>query len=375
MSFKSIFNVLALLVLYLCFPMAALSGESEICFNFYVVSKKSINESEVAVYEKQKKLVLNQLSRTQLVFDENKKRNCPQFKFTEGIVKKIQWEKALLLSQPLDFDKSNSLSNYYLMKTNQAADALDELTKVIKQQANIKYYLFLEYSPVRKIVYAENTLHKLLASSSSSENKKLELRIKEGIKIIKQKLNDFENGDSSTLIAKDRERVKQYEDVDQASALTWQKGEMTLWNDIEAQNTSIELKNLFKRYRSPENECLDVYVIPSAKSPSQDVKEVEENGKWTKRGGAALSSRLFPRTTNGKGNGIILTYNSRLTENRLAHELGHLLLDNNNAHRDKEEKDLMHADSKGGSYLSETECNRINENLNAFFTGKNKIIQ
>ncbi|MGB1801289.1 MAG: ImmA/IrrE family metallo-endopeptidase, partial [Gammaproteobacteria bacterium] len=178
--------------------------------------------------------------------------------------------------------------------------------------------------------------------------------------------------DSDKLLVKDRERVKQYEAIDDTSATSWKKGEMILWNDLEAQNTSIEIKNLLNRYRTPENQCLDVYVVPAAKTPSRSIKEAKDYGRLTHRGGAALSSRLFPRTTANKGHAIILTYNSGSSEYRLAHELGHLLIHKNNAHEGKVEKDLMHANSRGGSYLSEAECREIAINLRNFRGGTSK---
>ncbi len=75
------------------------------------------------------------------------------------------------------------------------------------------------------------------------------------------------------------------------------------------------------------------------------------------------TSKNFPRTTAGRGPAIILTYNSRLNENRLAHEFGHLLLIKGDAHENKKEKDLMHENSRGGYYLNEMECNDISENI------------
>ena len=141
---------------------------------------------------------------------------------------------------------------------------------------------------------------------------------------------------------------------------------LTFWNDIEAQDTSIELKNLLHRYRTPTNQCLDVYLVPFGKSPSKTNIELQENGEWTIRGGAALSEKYFPRTTDGRGHAIILTQDIRRTENRLAHELGHLLINKPDAHFGKEAKDLMYENSKGGHYLDGEECNEIRKNITSF---------
>ena len=352
-------------LLLCCTEVIAEINSKQICFNFYVVSKQTNSSSELEVFAKQKQIALTQLSRAQTVFDENIKRNCPQLKFEKGNVNKISWKEALDLSLPLDFDRELEPHQYYLIRTEQALKELREISSAIKQKQNMKYYLFLEYSPVRKIVYAENALQKLRKQESKQDSETLGKDIKKEIEVIKQKLNSYGEY-AEQLIAKDRERVAKYESTDAASAASWEKGIMILWNDIEAQNTSIELKNLLKKYRSPENQCLDVYIIPDAKTPSRDISEVNGNGRWTQRGGAAISSRLFPRTTANKGHAILLTYNTRPTENRLAHELGHLLIHKKNAHKDKKEKDLMFADSKGGSYLNEDECDEININIKSF---------
>lgn len=360
----------------LCFPTFAFSESrnKQLCFNSYIITKSSSRQSEQEVYEKQKKILFNQIAQTQLAFEKNKEQNCPIVEVKKGVTKRIDWQSALLLSQPLDFNGADNLQNYYLYKTQESLRSLQKIVEVIKKEKNLKYYSFLEYQPIRKVVYAELALDKLMSFTSHAENKSLEKVIQNESQIIMQKMEKFE-ADSNQLLIKDRERVKQYDAIDNASATSWKTGEMVLWNDLEAQNTSIEVKNLLKRYRTPENECLDIYVIPAAKTPSRSIKETNDYGRLTHRGGAALSSALFPRTTAKKGHAIILTYNSRPFEYRLAHELGHLLIHKKNAHKGKVEKDLMHANSRGGSYLNEAECREISINLKSFHGGGAKTVQ
>lgn len=354
----------------LFFPVFAFSeiNNKQLCFNSYIITKSTDKHSEHEVYEKQKKILFNQFSRTQLAFEKNKEQNCPIVVVKKGITKRVDWQSALLLSQPLDFNESGSLEDYYLLKTRESLKSLQKITEIIKKHENLKYYAFLEYQPIRKIVYAELSLDKLKLFKAYTENKNLGKMIQNEIHLIMQKMEEFETN-SNELLIKDRERIKQYDAIDKASATSWKTGEMILWNDLEAQNTSIEIKNLLNRYRAPENQCLDIYVIPAAKTPSMSIKEAEGNGRLTERGGAALSSRLFPRTTANKGHAIILTYNSNPSEYRLAHELGHLLIHKNNAHKDKVEKDLMHENSRGGYYLSKAECHEISINLKNFHGG------
>ena len=366
---KTIFLLLFSLVL----PTVALSKteSKQLCFNFYIITKSTDKYSELDVYEKQKKIIFNQLAQTQLVLEKNKERNCPQVDFKKGITKRIDWQSALLLSQSLGFDGTDSLENYYSIKVQETLKSLKKITEVIRKQKNLKYYAFLEYQPIRKIVYAEQAIEKLNSLNVDIKHNGFEALLKSETQTIMQKMEEFETN-SMELLIKDRERVEQYDTIDNASADSWKTGEMIIWNDLEAQNTSIEMKNLLNRYRTPENQCLDVYVIPSAKTPSRSIKEAEGNGRLTDRGGAALSSALFPRTTANKGHAIILTYNTRPSETKLAHELGHLLLDKKNAHKGKKEKDLMFGHSRGGSYLSEAECHEISLNLKDFHGGTAK---
>ncbi len=363
---------LMFLVLFsiLCFPVFAFSEikNKQLCFNSYIITKSTGKHSEQKVYEKQKKILFNQFARTQLAFEKNKEQNCPTVDVKKGIIKRVDWQSALLLSQPLDFGEAGNLENFYLLKTQESLKSLQKITEIIEKNKNLKHYSFLEYQPIRHVVYAELALAKLKLFESYARNKSLEKMIQNETHLIMQKMEEFEV-DSNKLLIKDRERVKQYDAIDIASAASWKRGEMILWNDLEAQNTSVEIKNLLNRYRAPENQCLDVYVIPASKTPSMSIKEVERNGRLTERGGAALSSRLFPRTTEGKGHAIILTYNSNHFEYRLAHELGHLLIHRKNAHEGKVEKDLMHENSRGGYYLSEAECNEISINLKNFHGG------
>lgn len=358
----------------LCFPVFAFSESKnkQLCFNAYIITKSSSKQSEQEVYEKQKKILFNQIAQTQLVFEKNKQQNCPTVEVKKGVTKRIDWQSALLLSQPLDFNSADNLQNYYLRKTQESLKSLQKIVEVIKKQKNLKYYSFLEYQPIRKVVYAELALDKLKSFINHAKNKSLGKMIQNESQVIMQKMEEFEEA-SNQLLIKDRERVRQYDAIDNASATSWKTGEMVLWNDLEAQNTSIEMKNLLNRYRTSENQCLDVYIIPSAKTPSRSIKEAKDYGRLTHRGGAALSSTLFPRTTANKGHAIILTYNSRPSEYRLAHELGHLLIHKKNAHEGKVEKDLMYENSRGGYYLSKAECYEISINLKNFHGGTAKI--
>jgi len=368
---------LVCLICFVIFPVLGFptSADKEICFNFYIVTKAGSNRTESNEYEKQKKLAIKQISQTEFAFESNKERNCPDIKFSKGLIEQITWRKAIGLSLPVDKEIKENYGQYLFRKTREAYEELEIITKKIKSNPNIKYAYFLDLHPGRVIAKTENALNKYNDHRNISNNedlvdsKEYELKIKSTIDVIKLKLDSYGREDSSEIIKKAKKRLIEYNKVDESTAITWSEGELTLWNDIEVQNTSVELKNLLKHYRA-DNQCLDVYIIPAAKSPSTTIKEVELNGKWTKRDGAAISSKNFPRTTAGKGNAILLTYNSKPSEFRLAHELGHLLLDKPNAHLDKKETDLMHEFSKGGYHLDETECEIIKEKVLTFYGGK-----
>ncbi len=367
--FKSLLLFCAFL--FALYPVTVLSKATakEICFNFYIVTKKTNQDSESNIYNKQKIIIMNQLSQTQFVFDENLERHCPEFLFSKGIVKQVKWNEVSWLSQPVDQGINEPFNDYLFRKLIEASDNIQLITKKLNQQPEIKYRSFLELHPGRAIIRAENTLQKVIDYRELSNNKNLLFTIENAVTKIKFQLDSYEQGDSVAILKRAKQRISKYGQIDLSSARSWHDGKLTFWNDIEAQNTSIELKNLLRYFRTPENQCLDVYVIPSGKTPSRSLKEVQENGKWTDRGGAAMSSNNFPRTTAGKGHAILLTYNAKISENRLAHEFGHLLLGKGNAHLGKKETDLMYKNSEGGSYLNEMECYKISENAMTFFGG------
>jgi hypothetical protein len=377
---KYIFNFLLSVILLFSYPVTVLSQSKikEVCFNFYIVTKKTSYYTESSTFAKQKKLLLNQLSRTQAVFDNNLKQQCPTFIFSNRIIRQITWKEARRLSHPIDQGNNEFSEDYLLRKLDEALDKTELIVKKINEQPEIEYRSFLELRPGRVIVKAENALQSMLAHNETlkideyKNSKDLELNIKKAVDAIKKKIEFYAQESVAEIIDKASRRINQYEQIDQSSARSWAEGELTVWNDLEAQDTSVELKNLLHYYRTKTNQCLDVYVVPSAKTPSRNNKEVNANGKWTKRGGAAISSKNFPRTTDGRGHAILLTYNAKIIENRLAHEFGHLLLDKGDAHAGKKKKDLMHENSKGGSYLSEMECDEISENAKTFFGGVKK---
>ncbi|GEM_PF-1995041 len=371
--FKSLLLVSSFLVIFYHNVVLSQTVKKEICFNFYIVTKETNQDSESIIYAKQKKLILNQLSQTQLVFDKNLERHCPEFQFSKGIVKQVTWDEAIRLSQPVDQGVDELFDDYLYRKLIEAKENIQKIVTKLNGQAEMEYRDFSNLHADRAIVKAESALQKLIAHRESSKNtdfkslENLQLTIESAVEKIKFQLDSYDKKDSAVILKKIRQRISGHELVDQYSALSWLEGKLIFWNDIEAQNTSIELKNLLRHYRTPENQCLDVYVIPSGKTPSRTIKEVEDNGKWTDRGGAAMSSIYFPRTTAGRGHAILLTYNAKKTEYRLAHEFGHLLLGKGNAHEGRKEKDLMHENSRGGSYLDEMECYKISENAMTFF--------
>ncbi len=373
-----IFSNLSIGFLMFClifFPEISFSAtfEKDVCFNFYIVTKKSEYSTEINDYELQKKLALIQMSQAQKVFKNNQSRNCPIFNFSKGVIKHIVWDDAIKLSKPVDQKAEEKMSEYLYRKLNEATNELHMIINKLNEKPNIKYRYFMDLRPGKAIVKAEKALKNMNAYLDITKDKEfknsafLDMEIKNAKEIIKLKLNDYDKENNIDFLKNAEAKINDYEKIDNASAQTWANGELTLWNDIEAQNTSVELKNLLKTFRTTENKCLDVYVVPSAKSPSINVEEVEKNGRWTRRDGAAISSKNFPRTTAEKGDAILLSYHSRKTEFRLAHEFAHLLLDKVNAHLDKKETDLMHEFSRGGYYLDEIECDTMTENAATFF--------
>ena len=375
---KSSLFLLILPIIFSAYSAVALSQSAakEICFNINIITKNTAAESEANVYKRQKDLLLHQVKQTQLVFDKNRDRNCPELSLSKGILKQISWNEARQLSLPVDRDVTETLDEYLLKKFTKATNELKLITKKINKQEKLSYRSFKSLHPGRAIVKAENALHKLITrrkKNNSGDSENLKKTIANEVNKIKTKLDSYGKEDSSVIINNAGLRINKYEKTDQLSASTWNEGVLTFWNDLEAQHTSVELKNLLRLYRTTENQCLDIYVIPNGKTLSSHNKEANKNGRWTSRGGAAISTKNFPRTTNGRGHAILLTYNTRKSETRLAHELVHLLLDSGDPHAEKQEKDLMHEHSKGGTYLDEMECDRIRENLRNFYGGQSII--
>ena len=324
-------------------------AQNKVCFNFTIITKQVENISEVDQFKQLKSKIDEQLSRTQLIFDKNIEQNCPKIKFEQETIKHVTWNKALRLSQPFDQGFNEKNSDYQDRKIKEHFNKIESIAMKIKQTPNIKYYFLLKLSPGLAIVNAERALALI-----DSEH------------IVNEKLDSYGVEKKNVIVKRTESMLRKYKEIDRASASSWQEGILTLWNDVEAQDTSIELKNLLQYYHTQENNCLDVYVVPNANSPSRSRDEITNKGDWTIRGGAALSEKLFPRTTAGKGHAIILTQDARETESRLAHELGHLLIDVPDAHFGKEAKDLMHENSLGGTYLDEEECQIIKENITSF---------
>ena len=348
-------------------------AQNKVCFNFTIITKQVENISEVDQFKQLKSKIDEQLSRTQLIFDKNIEQNCPKIKFEQETIKHVTWNKALRLSQPFDQGFNEKNSDYQDRKIKEHFNKIESIAMKIKQTPNIKYYFLLKLSPGLAIVNAERALALIDSEQQRFEDntrlhelEKLRVETQTSIHIVNEKLDSYGVEKKNVIVKRTESMLRKYKEIDRASASSWQEGILTLWNDVEAQDTSIELKNLLQYYHTQENNCLDVYVVPNANSPSRSRDEITNKGDWTIRGGAALSEKLFPRTTAGKGHAIILTQDARETESRLAHELGHLLIDVPDAHFGKEAKDLMHENSLGGTYLDEEECQIIKENITSF---------
>tara|TARA_R110002072_G_scaffold3149_1_gene23338 strand:- start:2767 stop:3888 length:1122 start_codon:yes stop_codon:yes gene_type:complete len=344
----------------------------EICFNFTIITKQNADVSEDAQFKQQKSLLHEEVLRTQSVFDKNNTQNCPKIKFAQEKIKHVTWEQALQLSKPLEQGLNEKTSDYQKTKIKEHLSKIESIASKIKQTPDIKYYDLLDLSPGFAIVNAKNALVAMDNEQrhedyiKSYELEKLRTESQASITVVVEKLNDYGVEKKNELVNRAELILKKYNEIDQASSNSWKEGILTLWNDDAAQDTSIELKNLIQHYHSQGNNCIDVYVVPKANSPSRNPTEIEKNNDWTIRGGAALSEKLFPRTTAGRGHAIILTQDGGKTESRLAHELGHLLIAKRDAHFGKVAKDLMHEKSLGGSYLDEEECKRIKENIIEF---------
>ena len=131
------------------FPTSVLSKtlEKEICLNFYIITKNTSQESESAIYKKQKILVLNQLSQTQHVFENNRDRHCPIIRFSPGVIKQVSWKEALRLSQPVDKGIDETLEAYQFRKLGEASDELQLITAHLNEEQKLSYRSFLELRP------------------------------------------------------------------------------------------------------------------------------------------------------------------------------------------------------------------------------------
>ena len=347
---------LQLLTLTLLISGSTYSYCFEICFNLHIVTKQSTAKSEKTVFAEQKHALLNQIKRLEQAFIYNEKQQCPIIQAKAEHIKHIHWNEAKTYSQPLDQKVDESDKDYFKRKKQEVVSAILELEKILTLNPKINKHDFLGKRPGQLLLRAK----KWIPDDSNEQH------VQSAIKKITEVLTFFDPGNESMK----REQTIQgkYENIDQASAETWKNGVLTLWNDIEAQDVSVETKNMIRFNRTADNQCIDVYSVPKGHSPSRNNREIQNNGEWSQRGGAALSSKLFPRTTAGKGHAIIMTQNIRPNEYRLAHELGHLFIDKRNAHLGKEAKDLMFEKSLGGFYLNQEECKNIAYSLKKYLT-------
>lgn len=351
------------------------TADNEVCLNFYILTKTNKNSSEQRDFDAQKTLALKQMTQAQRVFEHNKERYCPIIKFSKGRIKHIDWQEASNLSRPVDKNITENMEQYLVRKLEEASVEIEIILTKINDKPNMRYLYFKDLRSGRAIYIAEAALQNINVYREKSNNKNtidtknLEENTKISITKLRHIIDAYDKEDSVELVNAAKRIVRKHEEIDKLSAISWSEGKLILWNDIEAQNTSVELKNLLRTYRTAENQCLDVYIVPEVKSPSTTVKENKKSGKWTRRDGAAFSSKLFPRATSGKGHAIVLTYDSKPSEYRLAHEFAHLLLEKKNAHLNKKETDLMHEFSLGGAYLNEEECEIIKYNIKTFFGG------
>jgi len=177
-----------------------MSEESQhnICFNFTIVTKQSIDVSEVAQFKQQKSLLHEQISRTQSVFDKNKTQNCPKFKFAQEIIKHVTWEKALRLSQPLDQAFNEKQSDYQDRKIKEHLNEIESIATKIKQTTDIKDYSLLDLSPGIAIVNAERALvtmdaeqQRLVDSTSLHELGILRVKTQASIQLVNEKLEYY----------------------------------------------------------------------------------------------------------------------------------------------------------------------------------------
>lgn len=338
------------------FLLAPINSYSvEICFNLYIVTKQTESLSEKEIFEKQKNSLLKQIQRLEQAFNSNQKQLCSSIKARAGNLNHIPWKEAKTYSMPLD-KKINESNDAYLQRLKQdAIFQIIELDKILISSPDVRKHDFLNKRPGRLLIEAEKW------SAVGSEN----IALQAAVNNIITTLNRFDP--EGVILNRERAIKGKYEKIDAASANTWENGVLTLWNDIEVQDVSVEVKNLLRFNRTQENQCIDVYSVPKGHSPSLNTKEKQTSGEWSQRGGAALSNELFPRTTAGKGHAIILTQNIRSNEYRLAHELGHILIGARNAHIGKKPTDLMFNKSMGGYFLSQDECEKINRYLKKYY--------
>ena len=127
---KTFFTLLLLIVSPATFSD---TEPKELCFNFYIISKSTKNVSELNVYEKQREIILEQLDRTKKVFEKSRAQNCTAITFSKGKIKRIDWQTAMELSQPLDFNGSISLKDYYVSRAKESLLSLKKITGNIKR--------------------------------------------------------------------------------------------------------------------------------------------------------------------------------------------------------------------------------------------------
>ena len=266
-----------LLSVLVCLVSAPVYSETtDICFNLYIVTKQSKEKSEQTIFKEQKRALLDQIERVEHVFLNNQTQQCPTIKTKADRIKHIHWQEAKKYSQALDQGMNESDDDYSLRKRQTTISELLNLEKELNTNPDLNKYDFLRKRPGQLLLKAE----KWAANSSNHE------QVQSAIDSVTNKLSiiDLEG----ETMKRERAILAKYNDIDRASAETWQKGVLTLWNDIEVQDISIETKNLLRFNRTPENQCIDVYSVPKGHSPSRNNKETQNNGEWSQRGGAAL---------------------------------------------------------------------------------------
>ncbi|MEM7027562.1 MAG: hypothetical protein AAF410_05000 [Pseudomonadota bacterium] len=354
MNYFSLYNkktVYSLLLVFIFFLDDIYASEVNVCLNLTIVTKPTQTQSESKIYTDQIDTLKNQVQQVEKAFKFNESRNCPVINITIENIVQISWKEALNFSVPLDQKFNENTEEYKKRKKTELEKKILALDHKMKANDDFNEHDFLLARPGLILLEAK----KLNIQNSNSGS------ILIALENIKNKLKLIDPEDKQ--LKREKSIIEKYKKIDDKSAKSWSDGILLLWNDIEVQDVSTEARNMLRFTQQPDNQCINIFSVPSSQSPSKGTKEVEINGDWSHRGGAALSKEFFPLTTAGNGHAIILTQNISPGEYRLAHELGHILIGTRNAHQNKQAKDLMYEKSEGGSFLSNEECQRINDYL------------